>query len=118
MATHMSTAEFLKTPEFARLSPHQKMWLRSYLDSDNLIFAAYAAYPNVAEEHLRAFSYKVRRQKKIQAAMDRYFNRSKRDIFLDQLERDIKKSKGPAKIELQMRFAELKFGKQAKRKKS
>jgi hypothetical protein len=115
--THMSIAEFLKTPEWARLSVNQKFWVRSYLESDDPILAAQMSYPDVALYNIRTFSYKVLGQAKIKAALNRYFNRSERDIYLAGLERDIRRAKGAAKLKLQMRFAELKFGK-SKRSKS
>jgi hypothetical protein len=121
--THMSTAEFIKTLEWAALSARQKFWLQTYIASDDPILAVQNAYQNVAEKNIRAFSYKIIKQRKIHAALNRYFNRSEKDIYLAQLERDIARTKGAAKIELQLRFAELKFGskpaqKTTKRKKS
>ena len=90
----MSIDAFLKTPEWARLSVYQKMWLRSYLASDDLALAAQMAYPGVALEHLRTFSYKVRKQPRVQAALNRYFNRREKDVQLAQITRDIKRAKG------------------------
>jgi hypothetical protein len=114
--THLSLAEFLKTTEWTRLSANQKFWIRSYLDCDDQVLAAQMAYPEVSLKNVRAFSYKVIKQKKIQAALNRYFNRSEKDICLGQLERDIARTSGTTKIKLLLQFAELKFGKPAKKK--
>jgi hypothetical protein len=62
----------------------QKMWVRTYLASEDPIFAAQSAYPDVALHNVRAFSYKVIKQKKIREALDRYFlKRGKYDAALN-----------------------------------
>jgi hypothetical protein len=114
--THLSIAELLKTPEWAHLSINQKFWMRSYLECDDPVLAAQMGYPDVALKNIRAFSYKVIKQQRVQAALNRYFNRSKKDIYLAQLERDIKITKGAAKAKLQMRFETLKFGRKSPKK--
>jgi hypothetical protein len=47
----------------------------------------------VKGESARTASYHIMRQKKIQAALNRYWNRSLRDIEIQELEADIKASK-------------------------
>jgi hypothetical protein len=116
--THMDRSAFEKTAEWQKLSVRQKFWLQTYLASGNdQVFATQLAY-DTTEKSTRTFSYEVIKQKKIQAALNRYFNRSERDIYLAQLDREIKKAKGTARIKLQMQFAELKFGGKPSKKKS
>jgi hypothetical protein len=115
--THMDGSTFEKTAEWQKLSVRQKYWMQTYLASGNdQVFATQLAY-NTTEKSTRTFSYEVIKQKKIQAALNRYFNRSEKDISLAQLEREIKKAKGTARIKLQMQFAELKFGNAPKKSK-
>ena len=116
--THMSIAEFLKTPEWARLSVRQQTWLRTYLASDDQILAVQNAYYNVSLKNVRAFSYKIRKQKKIQAALDKYFTKSPRQIFIDRLESQIKRARSGsvAKALLQQALAATQFGPSKKSK--
>jgi hypothetical protein len=89
----MSIDEFYKTPEWHRLSVQQKFFVQSYLASGNdRLFATHCAY-NAEGESARTVSYHIMRQKKIQAALNRYWNRSLRDIEIQELEADIKASK-------------------------
>jgi hypothetical protein len=101
----MDWAEFEKTVEWARLSVRQKMWLRTYVESGNKnqVLATTCAYGTSSGENARLFSYKVVRQKKIQAAMNRYWNRSPQDIWLQELQAELKtmKSGSAAQLKLQ-----------------
>ena len=92
MARHLSVAEFEKTGEWARLSPRQRFWLQTYLASDDQKFATQCAY-DTSGEKARIFSYQVRKHRAIQAALNRYFNLSPRDIRIQELQADIKASK-------------------------
>ena len=89
----MDRAEFEKTVEWSRLSVRQKFWFRSYVESSNRLFATQCAYGTTGKESTRAFSYEVRKHRAIQAALNRYFNLTPRDIFLEGLRADIKASK-------------------------
>jgi len=109
---HMSMAEFLKTVEWHRLSARQKFWLQTYLESGNdRNFATTAAYETFGENS-RTFSYQIVRQKKIQAALNRYFNKGPREMFLDQLQADIKASRpgSAANARLRALYAQAAFG--------
>src|SRR6266849_6131092 len=92
-ASHMSIDEFYKTPEWHRLTVQQRFFVQSYLASGNdRLFATHCAY-NAEGESARTASYHIMRQKKIRAALNRYWNRSPQDIFLEGLRADIKASK-------------------------
>jgi hypothetical protein len=109
---HMSLSEFFKTVEWQRLSMPQKFWLRTYLASGNdRLFATHSAYAT-SGENARTFSYHIVRQKKIQAALNRYFNKSPRELFLDQLQADIKAGKpgSAARARLQVLYARVACG--------
>jgi len=114
----MSMPEFERTVEWQRLSAQQKFWLQTYLESGNdRQFATHAAY-ETSGENARTFSYQVIRQRKIQAALNRYFNKGEREIFLDRLQADIKVSKpgSAARAKLLDLYARTVFG--VKRSKS
>ncbi len=113
--THMDRTAFEKTTEWQKLSVRQKFWLQTYLASgSDQVLATQCAYATAGKSTL-TFSYEVIKQRKIQAALNRYFNRSELDICLAQLERDIKRAKGTAKVKLLLQFADLKFGKSPKK---
>ena len=117
---HMSMPELFKTAEWQRMSARQKLFLQSYLESGHdRQFATQAAYETEGE-NARTFSYRVMRQKKIQAALNRYFNKNAREIFLEQLKSDIKASRpgSAARAKMRAMYAQLVFGIKPKRRKS
>jgi hypothetical protein len=126
MATKpMDWSEFARTPEFNKLSVRQKLWFRSYVESgSDRLFATRCAYGTAGGESTRVFGYEVIRHPAIIAAMNRYFNLSLRDIFLRELQADIKASKpgSMARAELQAVKAKVlaggKLPKSTKRRKS
>jgi hypothetical protein len=91
----MDWAEFEKTVEWVSLSVRQKLWLRTYLESgtNDQLLATNCAYGTTTGESARAFSYKIVKQKKVRAALDRYWNRSLREIFLRDIQADIAAAK-------------------------
>jgi hypothetical protein len=108
----MSIDEFYKTPEWHRLSVQQRFFVQSYLASGNdRLFATHCAY-NSEGESARTASYHIMRQKKIQAALNRYWNRGPRELILEDLERDIvaAKPKSAAKRMLQRLYAKVLAG--------
>jgi hypothetical protein len=108
----MSMPELFKTTEWQRLSARQKLWLQTYLESGNDRQLATNCSYEASGENARTFSYQIVRQKKIQAALNRYFNKSARDIFLDQLRAEIKASKpgSAARERLIALSAQMTFG--------
>jgi len=115
----MSMVEFLKTVEWHRLSARQKLWLQTYLASGNDRQLATNCSYGTSGENARTFSYQIVRQKKIQAALNRYFNKSAREIFLDQLQADIKASRSgsAARARLLAIKARMAFGVKSPKKK-
>ncbi len=110
-ASHMSIDEFYKTPEWHRLTVQQRFFVQSYLASGNdRLFATNCAYGSATDEIARTTSYHIIQRKKIQAALNRYWNRGPRELFLDQLQADIKASKGAARLKLQRLYAKVLTG--------
>jgi hypothetical protein len=117
----MSIDEFYKTPEWHRLSAKQKFFIQSYLASGNndQVFATNCAYDMATDESARTASYHIMRQKKIQAALNRYWNKGSRELILEDLERDIAaaKPKSAAKRMLQRLYSKVLTGGKLPRKK-
>jgi hypothetical protein len=105
-------SEFLRTVEWQRLSTRQKLWLQTYLASGNDRQLATNCSYETSRENARTFSYQIVRQKKIQAALGRYFNKGPRELFLQRLQADITASKpgSATKAKLQALYAEMAFG--------
>jgi hypothetical protein len=115
----MSMPEFFKTAEWHQLSVCQKMWVRTYLESGNdRQLATDCSYETSSAENARTFSYQIIRHKKIQAALNRYFNKGRREIFIEKLESDIKASKpeSAAYVKLQALYASIIFGAKSQKK--
>jgi len=89
----MAWAEFEKTAEWARLSVRQKMFVQTYVSSGrDQVLATTCAYETSSKENTRIFSYELIKQPDIVQAMNRYYNLSPRDIFIQDIQRDIKAS--------------------------
>jgi hypothetical protein len=108
--SHLSIEELYKTPEWRRLSVQQKFFVQSYLASgEDQVFATNCAYGITTDESARAFSYKIVKAKKVQAALNRYFCKSPRQILIEQLQADITASKpgGTARVQAQKVLAQF-----------
>jgi hypothetical protein len=115
---HLSIATLEQTPEWRNLTVKQTFWLRSYVESDqDLTWATQVTHECNSLETARTFGYQFLRNKKIRAALDRYWCRTKRNILLDAVRADIKASKpgSPARAKLRELEAKL-IGVEPKRK--
>ncbi|SRR6266576_563090 len=92
----MTILELERTSEFRSLSVKQKLWLQTYVQSFidcgglDPILATQSAYQTQGE-NARTFSYQLLRNRKIQATLRVFWNfgKSKRGIFLDDLQAEI-----------------------------
>jgi hypothetical protein len=110
--SHLSIEELYKTPEWQRLSAQQKFWVQSYLASGmDQQFATNCAY-NAEGESSRAFSYAIVKAKKVQAALNRYFCKSPRQILIEQMQSDIAAAKpgSTARVQAQKLLAQFLTG--------
>src|SRR2546427_597700 len=106
----MTFAQLERTPEWRALSPQQRFWLQSYLATNDREFATRAAYDG-SPANARTMAYYVLKNRKVQAVLNRYLNKGAREIFLEQLQADLKKSKpgSVACAKLQALIAEFAF---------
>jgi hypothetical protein len=96
----MTLPELEQTSEFRALSAKQKLWLQTYVQSFidcgglDPILATQSAY-QTRGENARTFAYQLLRNKKIQATLRVFWNfgKSKRGIFLDDLQAEIQASR-------------------------
>lgn len=111
MAKTMKMAEIIKTPEWARLSAHQKMFLETYLPSNDKNFATCAAY-NAQGESARVLSYKILKERKVIAVLNKFHRKNSRQLFAEQLLADVEASKSGslARARLRALYAHVAFG--------
>src|SRR5882762_6944769 len=93
--SRMTLQALEQTAEFRALSVKQRFWVQTYVQSlvDGIVdpvLATQSAYATEGE-NARTFSYQLRRNRKIQATLRVFWNfgKSKRGIFLDDLQAEI-----------------------------
>jgi hypothetical protein len=86
------------------------------------VLATTCAYETSSKENTKVFSYSLIKQPDIVQALNRYYNRGPREIFLQELDSDIRETEvgSPARIKLQELKARVltggKIPKRSKRK--
>jgi hypothetical protein len=114
----MAWAEFSKTREWAQLSVRQQMFVQTYVASGDRVLATTCAYETSSKENTKIFSYSLIKKSAIVNALNRYYQLSPRDIFVRELEADIRETEvgSPARIELQKLKAQVLLGGKLPRK--
>src|SRR6266853_7040684 len=117
--SRMTLAALEQTSEFLSLSVKQRFWVTTYIQSlidcgmVDPILATQAAYQTQGE-NARTFAYQLLRNKKVQATLRVFWNfgKSKRGIFLDDLQAEIEASPigSPARERLIALYAQMVFG--------
>lgn len=104
----MTMESFHTSHEFLSLTPKQRVWIKSFIASQDARHATVAAYgAETTEEYRAMLTAKVESSPRVIAALDAFYQRSPRERFLRDLERDIKHSDGIAKVEAQKLFAKV-----------
>jgi len=108
----MDWAEFSKTREWAQLSVRQQMFVQTYVASGDSVLATTCAYETSSKENTKIFSYSLIKKSAIVNALNRYYNRGPREIFLQELDSDIRETAvgSPARIKLQELKAQVLLG--------
>jgi type VI protein secretion system component VasK len=114
----MAWAEFSKTREWAQLSVRQQMFVQTYVASGDRVLATTCAYETSSKENTKVFSYSLIKKSAIVNALNRYYNRGPREIFIQELDSDIQATEpgSPARIELQKLKAQVLLGGKLPRK--
>ena len=109
----MTLEEFKLTPEYAACSDKMKLWLVTLIENGFDYTAATASafdctYP-------RVFSYAVRNWAKVRAALNLYLGRSEQDVFLDELQKTIRRAPlgSDRQVRAQALYARLKWNVQS-----
>jgi hypothetical protein len=117
--SRMTLRQLEQTAEFQALPVQQKLWLQTFIQSlrdtgkADALLATQVAFHNTGE-NARTLGYKVLRQKKLRAALKvwRNFGRSKREIFLADLQDEIDESVpgSAARSRLQLLYSQTMLG--------
>jgi hypothetical protein len=100
--------EFHASKEFLALTDKQRVWVDAFVDSQDAGQATRTAYGDQTDSAYRAMlTRKVETSPRVLAALDLFYGRSPKEKFLRDLQLDIKRAKGVAKIEARRLFAKI-----------
>jgi hypothetical protein len=106
----MSKEELVKSGPYLALTARQRRWLEILIDTSDANRATREAYDATDDAYVAMFTRKIETSPRIIAALDLYFARSPREKFLRDLQNDIARTKGVAKIEARRLYAKMVFG--------
>jgi len=107
----MSKELFHASREFLSLTEKQMVWVDVLISSQDAALATRTAYGDQTDEPYRAMlCRKVETSPRVIAALDLFYGRSPRERFVRDLQNDIARSKGIAKIEARRLYAKMVFG--------
>jgi hypothetical protein len=114
MATQSSTMSktelFHALKEFLALTSGQRKWIDLFIETSDGNRATREAYGATDDAYVAMFTRKIETSPRIIAALDLYYARSPRERFLRDLQNDIARSKGIAKVEARRLYAKMVFG--------
>jgi hypothetical protein len=106
----MSKEAFHVSREYLSLTSGQRRWVDIFIETSDANRATCEAY-NATEDGYRAmFTRKIETSPRIIAALDLFFARTPREKFLRDLQNDIARSKGVARVEARRLYAKMVFG--------
>jgi hypothetical protein len=106
----MSKEVFHSSKEYLSLTSGQRKWIDIFIESSDANSATREAYSSTDDAYVAMFTRKIETSPRIIAALDLYFGRTPREKFLRDLQNDIARSKGIAKVEARRLYAKLVFG--------
>lgn len=106
--TMMTKEAFHASKEYLSLTPRQRVWVDTFIDSQSAPLATKTAYGDKTDEGYRSMlTKKVETSVRVIAALDLFYGRSPREKFIRDLEMNIQNSEGIAKIEGQKLLAKV-----------
>jgi hypothetical protein len=108
----ITTNEFHVSKEFLALTEKQRIWIDSFIESQDAELATRTAYKSGSDVYMKLFTYRIEANPRIVAALNLFYGRSPREAFLQELQQDIRRSpKGSiARIQAQNLYARMAFG--------
>src|ERR1700747_1203598 len=95
----MSKETFSASREYRALTERQRRWINIFIETSDANRATREAYGSTDDTYVAMFTRKIETSPRVIAALDFYFARSPKEIFLRNLQNEIARSKGIAKIE-------------------
>jgi hypothetical protein len=105
----MAKEEFVKSKEYLALTSGQRRWVAIFIDSQDATLATRNIYGG-SDAYVAMFTRKIEMSPRIIAALDLFFARTPREKFLRDLQNDIARSKGVARVEARRLYAKMVFG--------
>jgi hypothetical protein len=106
----MSKEALHASKEYLSLTSGQKRWIDAFVETSDANRATREAYGASDDAYIAMFTRKIESSPRIIAALDLFYGRSPKEKFLRDLQNDISRSKGIAKIEARRLYAKMVFG--------
>jgi hypothetical protein len=103
--------EFHASREYCALTAKQRIWIDFFIETQDAELATRTAYESASDTYVKLFTYQVEANPRIVNALNLFYGRSPRESFLQELQRDIRRSpKGSiARIQAQNLYARMAF---------
>src|SRR5579872_6958615 len=106
----ISKEVFHSSKEYLSLTSGQKRWIDAFVETLDANLSTRKAYGASDDAYVAMFTRKIETSPRILAALDLFFVRSPREKFLRDLQNDIARSTGVARIEARRLYAKMAFG--------
>lgn len=94
--------------EYLALTDKQRVWVDSFVDSQDAALSTRIAYGDQSDSAYRAMlTRKIETSPRVLAALDLFYGRSPKECFVRDLTLDIARSKGIARVEARRLFARV-----------
>jgi len=103
----MFKEDFHASKNYLSLTSGQRRWIDIFIETSDPNRATREAYGATDDAYIAMFTRKIETSPRIIAALDLFFARSPREKFLRDLQTDIARAKGVAKIEARRLYAKV-----------
>jgi hypothetical protein len=105
----MSKEHFQKSREFLALTPRQRTWLTTLIDTQDIAQATRVAYGTKADAYEAMLTRKIESSPRVIAALNLFYGRSEKEVFLSELDRTIRRLSGAPRVAALQLKARLQF---------
>jgi hypothetical protein len=85
----MSKEEFQKSKEYLALTPRQRTWLTTLIETSDIAQATRVAYGTQNDAYEAMLTRKIESSPRVIAALNLFYGRSEKEVFLSELDRTI-----------------------------
>lgn len=107
----LTDGEFHASREYLELTAQQRVWVDAFLNTPDALQATKTAYKS-ADETARTFTYRLRANPRVRAAVNLALGRSEQEAFLDEVKRDIDRAPvgSDRRVRAEAMYARMKWG--------